>query len=76
MLVNAIAMYYEDEDERDIKTDRYEGRIHTKREQASVGFISGQKFYGEFDTERGKANLVFIVDNRTPGQYKYLYNQK
>ncbi len=67
LMVLATVMYLDGEDERDVKTDAYEGRICTKGEYGLVGEFGGRIYHADIETEKRRELMSFLVNERTGG---------
>ncbi len=65
LLGEASEMYLKDETQRKVSGDSYEGRIYTHKEWGTLAELSGQKFYAELDTTKGRVEIEFLVNVRT-----------
>ncbi len=65
LLREATEMYLGNEDERPLKTDSLEGRLTTQGKYDSLGSFGGQRFDAEVETDKGKAKVRFLVEERT-----------
>ncbi len=68
LMRTATLMYLGKEDERYLKTDRYMGRIFTKRQYDVLGIFGGIRFEAELETDQGKDKMSFLVSEQTPGR--------
>ena len=65
LLLEAIDMYYLDEEKRYVQGDSYEGVVTTERKWGLIGSFGGQVFDAEVDTNSGRSHLRFLVQDRT-----------
>jgi hypothetical protein len=65
LLFEATRMYLEKEDESEVKGENFEGVIYTRRQHAQIGTYSGIQFDADIDTNDGKINLRFLVNELT-----------
>ncbi len=63
--LQAIDMYFKNEEERNIKTERFEGRLSTQGEHGLIGCFGGQIFNAEIELEHRTARLSFIINEQT-----------
>ena len=67
LMTAAAEMYLAGEEERNVKTDSYEGRIYTEKRYEILGHFGGQRFDADLDTIYGSDNATFIVNEQTGG---------
>jgi len=68
LMLEATSMFYSKEEEKEVKSDYYEGRIWTKRKFQYIGCLGGMRFDAKLETFHGKANLAFLVCDLTKAQ--------
>lgn len=61
----AIDIYFKNEEERRVKTERFEGRLFTRGEHGLIGCFGGQIFNAEIELEHRAAKLSFIISEQT-----------
>lgn len=63
LLKEAISMYFDNETTKIIERENYGGTLKMKG-YASLGSFGGVRFEGNFNTEKGKANLDFLISEQ------------
>ncbi|MBS3123184.1 hypothetical protein J4437_00975 [Candidatus Woesearchaeota archaeon] len=64
LMRQAIQMYLDHESNKIIEGENYGGTLKMKG-YASLGSFGGVRFEGNFNTEKGKANLSFLISEQT-----------
>ena len=68
LITEATLMYLNEQEERDLSSDNFEGILYYAGKHERLESISGPCYIAELDTDYGKAKLKFIVDEKTiPG---------
>ena len=68
LMVQAVEMYLDGEDEREIKHSEYEGRLSTERRYEIMGGLGGQRFDAVLETAYGKDEATFLINEQTGGR--------
>ena len=67
LMIQATEMYLAGEDERNVKSESFDGRLRTERKYELLGTIGGQRFDAELDTAFGNESATFLVNEQTGG---------
>jgi len=57
-----LEMHIDRKRRTEVRGDHFEGVVYTFGERGSVGSFTGQTYYGEFETERGKWKLSILAE--------------
>ena len=68
LMTAAVEMYLAGEEERNVDSVGYEGRVYTERRFEMLGEFGGQRFDVELDTAFGRDTATFLVNEQT-GRY-------
>jgi len=69
LLYHATEMYLEQESERKVKGDAFEGVLHDTGKHRHTGAFYGEEFEAELDTDHGKSIVRFLVTERVNGRF-------
>ncbi len=67
LMTVAVEMYLAGEDERNVQSAAYEGRVFTQRRFEMLGEFGGQRFDVELETAFGRDTATFLVNEQTGG---------
>ncbi len=67
LMTAAIEMYLAGEDERDVESVGFEGRLYTERRFEMLGGFGGQRFDVDLETAHGRDTGTFLVSEQTRG---------
>lgn len=67
LMTQAVEMYLQGEDERNVKGADYDGKLFTERKYELLGEFGGQRFDVEIDTIYGRDKATFLVSEQTKG---------
>ena len=67
LMTQAVEMYLQGEDERNVKGSNYDGKLLTERKYELLGEFGGQRFDVEIDTIYGRDKATFLVSEQTKG---------
>ena len=67
LMTQAVEMYLQGEDERNVKGADYDGKLYTERKYELLGEFGGQRFDVEIDTIYGRDKATFLVSEQTKG---------
>ena len=67
LMTQAVEMYLQGEDERNVKGSNYDGKLYTERKYELLGEFGGQRFDVEIDTIYGRDKATFLVSEQTKG---------
>ncbi|MBM3943617.1 MAG: hypothetical protein FJ316_12040 [SAR202 cluster bacterium] len=67
LMVQAVEMYLNGEEERKVRGDSFEGRLHTQQRYEVLGEFGGQRFDADLDTAYGRDTAAFLVNEQTEG---------
>lgn len=67
LMTQAVEMYLQGEDERNVKGSNYDGKLFTERKYELLGEFGGQRFDVEIDTIYGRDKATFLVSEQTKG---------
>ena len=60
-------MFLVGEEERNIKSSGFEGRLYTEMRYEIIGSLGGQRFDADLETPYGRDKASFLVSEQTPG---------
>ena len=63
----AIEMFLVGEEERNIKSSGFEGRLYTEMRYEIIGSLGGQRFDADLETPYGRDKASFLVSEQTQG---------
>ena len=66
-MTTAVEMYLSGEDERDVESAGFEGRVYTERRFEMLGEFGGQRFDVELETTHGRDSGTFLVHEQSGG---------
>ena len=67
LMTQAVEMYLEGEDQRNIRGSNFEGRLSTEAKYELLGEFGGQRFDAEIESIYGRDNATFLVSEQTRG---------
>lgn len=67
LMTTAVEMYLSGEEERDVESVGFEGRVYTERRFEMLGEFGGQRFDVELETTHGRDSGTFLVNEQTTG---------
>ena len=67
LMATAVEMYLSGEDQRDVESVGFEGRVYTERRFEMLGEFGGQRFDVELETTEGRDSGTFLVNEQTTG---------
>lgn len=67
LMRQAVEMYMAEEEERDIKSSSFEGKLYTERRYEVIGSLGGQRFDAKLETPRGQDQAAFLVSEQSGG---------
>lgn len=67
IMVQAVEMFLAGEEERQIKSGGFEGRLRTEMRYEVIGSLGGQRFDAELETAYGQDTATFLVSEQTQG---------
>ena len=67
LMTTAVEMYLSGEEERDVESVGFEGRVYTERRFEMLGEFGGQRFDVELETTQGRDTGTFLVNEQTTG---------
>ncbi len=67
LMTTAVEMYLAGEDERDVESPGFEGRVYTERRFEMLGEFGGQRFDVDLETAQGRDTGAFLVNEQTRG---------
>ncbi len=67
LMTQAVEMYLQGEDERNVKGSNYDGKLYTERKYELLGEFGGQRFDADMDTIYGRDKTTFLVSEQTRG---------
>lgn len=67
LMVQAVEMFLAGEEERNVKTPEFEGKLSTEMRYEIIGALGGQRFDVELETPYGKDKAAFLVSEQTRG---------
>ena len=67
IMEQAVEMFLVGEEERNIKSSGFEGRLYTEMRYEIIGSLGGQRFDADLETSRGRDNASFLVNEQTQG---------
>ena len=76
LLISATRMFYEDENERRVKCDEFEGVLVNTRKYGLVGEYGGIRFRAEIETDSGKETLSFLVSEQGRGNSAFTIDSR
>jgi hypothetical protein len=68
LMTQAVEMYLQGEDERNIKGPRFDGKLYTEGKYELLGELGGQRFDAEMDTIYGRDKSTFLVSEQSQGR--------
>jgi len=63
----AVEMFLVGEEERNIKSSGFEGRLYTEMRYEIIGSLGGQRFDADLETPYGRDKASFLVSEQTQG---------
>ncbi len=67
IMVQAVEMFLVGEEERNIKSSGFEGRLYTEMRYEIIGSLGGQRFDADLETPYGRDKASFLVSEQTQG---------
>ena len=67
LMATAVEMYLSGEEQRDVESAGFEGRVYTERRFEMLGEFGGQRFDVELETTQGRDSGTFLVNEQTTG---------
>jgi len=67
LMTQAVEMYLAGEEERNIKSSSFEGKLYTERRYEIIGSLGGQRFDADLETPYGKDKATFLVNEQSRG---------
>ena len=67
IMVQAVEMFLVGEEERNIKSSGFEGRLYTEMRYELIGELGGQRFDADLETPYGRDKASFLVSEQTQG---------
>lgn len=67
IMVQAVEMFLVGEEERNIKSSGFEGRLFTEMRYEMIGELGGQRFDADLETPYGRDKASFLVSEQTRG---------
>ena len=67
LMIQAVEMYLEGEDQRSIRGSNFEGRLTTEGKYELLGEFGGQRFDAEVESIYGRDSATFLVSEQTRG---------
>ena len=67
IMVQAVEMFLVGEEERNIKSSGFEGRLYTEMRYEIIGSLGGQRFDADLETPIGRDKASFLVSEQTQG---------
>ena len=67
IMVQAVDMFLVGEEERNIKSFGFEGRLYTEMRYEIIGSLGGQRFDADLETPFGRDKASFLVSEQTQG---------
>ena len=67
IMVQAVEMFLVGEEERNIKSSGFEGRLYTEMRYEIIGSLGGQRFDADLETPFGRDKASFLVSEQTQG---------
>ena len=67
IMVQAVEMFLVGEEERNIKSSGFEGRLYTEMRYEIIGSLGGQRFDADLETPFGRDKASFLVSEQTRG---------
>ena len=67
LMTQAVEMYLQGEDRRNVKSSSFEGGLYTEQKYELLGEFGGQRFDAELDTIYGRDKAAFLVSEQTRG---------
>lgn len=72
LMVQATEMYLNGEEERNVKSLSFEGKLRTEMRYELLGEFGGQRFDAELETACGRDKAEFLVNEQTGGRGAHL----
>ena len=67
IMVQAVEMFLVGEEERNIKSSGFEGRLYTEMRYEIIGSLGGQRCDADLETPFGRDKASFLVSEQTQG---------
>lgn len=67
IMEQAVEMFLVGEEERNIKSSEFEGRLYTEMRYEIIGSLGGQRFDADLETPYGRDKASFLVSEQTQG---------
>ena len=67
IMEQAVEMFLVGEEERNIKSSGFEGRLYTEMRYEIIGSLGGQRFDADLETPFGRDKASFLVSEQTQG---------
>ena len=67
IMVHAVEMFLQGEQERNIKSSGFEGKLVTEMKYEIIGELGGQRFDADLETPYGHDKASFLVSEQTKG---------
>jgi len=67
IMEQAVEMFLVGEEERNIKSSGFEGRLYTEMRYEILGSLGGQRFDADLETPYGRDKASFLVSEQTQG---------
>ena len=67
IMVQAVEMFLQGEEERNVKSSGFEGKLFTEMRYEIIGGLGGQRFDADLETPYGRDKASFLVSEQTRG---------
>ena len=67
IMEQAVEMFLVGEEERNIKSSGFEGRLYTEMRYEIIGSLGGQRFDADLETPYGRDKASFLVSEQPQG---------
>ena len=67
IMEQAVEMFLVGEEERNIKSSGFEGRLYTEMRYEIIGSLGGPRFDADLETPYGRDKASFLVSEQTQG---------
>ena len=72
LMIQAVEMYLAGDEEREVKSASFEGKLYTERKYEVIGSLGGQRFDAKLETPRGQDQAVFLVSEQSRGMGSFI----
>ncbi len=72
LMVQAVEMYLAGDEEREVKSAGFEGKLYTERKYEVIGALGGQRFDAKLETPRGQDQAAFLVSEQSRGMGSFI----